>query len=100
MRLPSELAGTAMGQAVVGDMLPTAVRAALGKRTWGSSLDNTVRIYDGRPRDWVLADMRVEVVAHGMSSGTCYLWSQEGDLLGQASQTTTVKDDATPGPPP
>jgi acyl-CoA thioesterase len=90
-RLPDGLAGTVMGQCLVGDLLPTAVRASLGEAIWGSSLDNTVRVLRSETSEWVLVDMRVDVVAHGFSVGTVYLWSSSGELLGLASQTTTVK---------
>jgi acyl-CoA thioesterase II len=99
MRLPGELAGTAMGQCVVGDMLPSAVRAALGERIWGSSLDNTVRLFGAEPTEWVLVDFRVDVVANGFSTGTGYVWSEDRQLLGLASQTTTVSADRPAGQP-
>lgn len=77
--------------AVVGDFVPFGISQALGHRVGGNSLDNTLRIYDRTPTDWILADVRVHRVAHGFGHGLVHLWSEDGRLLGSASQSVILR---------
>jgi acyl-CoA thioesterase len=77
--------------AIVGDLVGFGVSQALGERATGSSLDNTLRIVDLVPTDWVLLDIRVHGVAHGFGHGLIHLWTPDGHLLGTASQSTIVR---------
>jgi acyl-CoA thioesterase len=77
--------------AIVGDLVGFGVSQALGTRAFGSSLDNTLRIVELVPTDWVLLDIRIHGVAHGFGHGLVHLWTTEGRLLGTASQSTIVR---------
>ena len=66
-------------------------RAGLGQRAGGNSLDNTLRVVQRHPTDWILADMRVHAVADGFGHGLVHLWAEDGTLLGTASQSTIVR---------
>jgi acyl-CoA thioesterase len=77
--------------AIVGDLVGFGVSQALGERAHGSSLDNTLRIVDLVPTEWVLLDIRVDGVAHGFGHGLVHLWTPDGHLLGTASQSTIVR---------
>jgi acyl-CoA thioesterase len=57
----------------------------------GRSLDNTVRIVELVPTEWVLIDSRIHVATHGFAQGIAFLWAQDGTLLGTASQTLSIK---------
>jgi len=97
IRLPVEV--SAAGLAIVGDYVPFGIGQALGRRTSGKSLDNTLRIAHRVPTEWILADVRVHAVADGFGHGLVHLWSEEGVLLGSASQTAVVRpwrDHSTP----
>jgi hypothetical protein len=61
-------------------------------RAGGNSLDNTLRVAHRVPAtDWVLADVRVSAVADGFGHGLVHLWSEDGTLLGTASQSSIVR---------
>lgn len=95
MRMDDGFAATPAGLAVVADFLPLGIRSALGRELFGSSLDNTVRYVQPAPAGhdgWVLADLQVDAVQHGVGHGTVHLWSSEGTLLAVASQTCSMRE--------
>ncbi|MGD9750795.1 MAG: acyl-CoA thioesterase [Acidimicrobiia bacterium] len=95
MRMADGFAATPAGLAVVADFLPLGIRSALGRELFGSSLDNTVRYVQPPPPDhdgWVLADLQVDAVQHGVGHGTVHLWSGDGTLLAVASQTCSMRE--------
>lgn len=77
--------------AIFGDYVPFGIGQALGARAGGNSLDNSLRIVHRRRTAWVLADIRVHAVEHGFGHGLVHLWSDDGVLLGTASQSTIVR---------
>ncbi len=90
VKLPA-LEMSAAALAVVGDYVPFGIGQALGQRAGGQSLDNTLRVASRVPTDWILADVRVHAVSEGFGHGLVHLWSQDGTLLGTASQSTIVR---------
>jgi acyl-CoA thioesterase-2 len=81
--------------AILGDMVPFGIRRVMGMRGSGNSLDNTLRVARIVPTDWVLLDIRVHAVEHGFGHGAVHLWSENGTLLGTASQSVIIHP---PGP--
>ena len=77
--------------AIFCDFVPMGIGQALGERAGGNSLDNTLRIANRHPTDWILADVRVHAVNDGFGHGLIHLWAQDGVLLGTASQSTIVR---------
>ena len=68
----------------------------------GNSLDNTLRVGRLVPTEWVLLDIRVDLIANGFGHGVVHLWAEDGTLLATASQSTIVrywKDDARTSSP-
>jgi acyl-CoA thioesterase II len=90
-RLPGLAASSAAGLAILGDFVPSAIGQALGARAGGSSLDNTLRVVQLVPTEWVLLDMRVQAVHHGFGHGLVHLWAEDGTLMATASQSTIVR---------
>jgi acyl-CoA thioesterase len=90
VRLPS-LEMSAAALAIVGDFVPFGVGQSLGRRAGGNSLDNTLRVVQRHPTEWILADVRVHAVEGGFGHGLVHLWAQDGTLLGTASQSTIVR---------
>ncbi|MFK8026157.1 MAG: acyl-CoA thioesterase [Ilumatobacter sp.] len=90
-RMTSGSIDSAAVQAFVADLGPMAVCAALGVAPGGTSLDNTVRVVDTRPTEWV----KVEIVADGFSRSvghsTARLWSSDGRLLAIAQQSAIIR---------
>jgi acyl-CoA thioesterase len=92
VRLPELLDMSAAALAIIGDFVPFGIGQALGRRAGGNSLDNTLRVAHRVPTEWVLADVRVHAVADGFGHGLVHLWSEDGVLLGTASQSTIVRE--------
>jgi acyl-CoA thioesterase len=92
VRVPEMLEMSAAALAIIGDFVPFGIGQALGKRAGGNSLDNTLRVAHRVPAaDWVLADVRVSAVADGFGHGLVHLWTEDGTLLGTASQSSIVR---------
>jgi acyl-CoA thioesterase len=64
---------------------------ALGVACTGASLDNTVRVANLGPTDWVLLDASIHAVTGGLGYGQAHLWSRQGGLLGTTSQTLVIR---------
>ena len=92
VRFPGLSELKASGLAIIGDFVPFGISQALGVRAGGNSLDNTLRVAQLEDCDWILADIRVHAVQHGFAHGLVHLWTQEGVLLGTASQSTMVRE--------
>jgi acyl-CoA thioesterase II len=90
-RVPGHLEPSAATLAVIGDYVSGGVSQPLGVRTMGRSLDNTLRVAQLVPTEWVLCDIQIHALAHGFGHGTAYLWAQDGTLLGIASQSISVR---------
>ena len=44
------------------------------------------------PTEWVLIDIRIELVTRGFGHGTVYLWAPDGTLMATASQSAIVRE--------
>ena len=98
-RIPDVLDMSAATLAILGDYVPFGIGQALGAMAGGNSLDNTLRVGRLVPTEWVLLDIRVDLIAHGFGHGVVHLWAEDGTLLATASQSTIVrywKDDPLP----
>jgi acyl-CoA thioesterase II len=90
-RVPGHLEPSAATLAVIGDYVSGGVSQPLGVRTMGRSLDNTLRIAQLVPTEWVLCDIQIHALAHGFGHGLAHLWAEDGTLLGTASQSISVR---------
>jgi acyl-CoA thioesterase-2 len=90
-RLPDVLEMSAATLAILGDYVPFGIGQALGAQAGGNSLDNTLRVAQLVPTEWVLLDIRVHAVHHGFGHGVVHLWADDGTLLATASQSTIVR---------
>ena len=78
--------------AVMGDYVPLGLGQALEQDTTSNSLDNTLRLGTVVPTEWVLIDIRIELVTRGFGHGTVYLWAPDGTLMAAASQSAIVRE--------
>jgi acyl-CoA thioesterase len=85
--------------AILGDYVPFGIGQALGAQAGGNSLDNTLRVVQIVPTDWVLVDIRVQAIHHGFGHGVVHLWAEDGTLMGTASQSTIVRHWSNPERP-
>ena len=83
--------GSPATQGFVADLGPLAVCASLGVPPGGTSLDNTIRVVDPRPSDWVLIEIRADGFHRSVGHSTARLWSEDGRLLGLAQQSAIVR---------
>jgi acyl-CoA thioesterase len=77
--------------AVLGDYVPLGLGATLSAEITSNSLDNTLRVANLVPTEWVLIDIRVDVVARGFGHGMVHLWAEDGTLMATASQSALVR---------
>ena len=91
-RLPEVIEGVdATTLAILGDFVPMGVGQALGIRGGGNSLDNTLRVVDLVPTQWVLLDIRVHGVRNGFGHGLVHMFAEDGTLMATASQSCIVR---------
>ncbi len=90
-RIPDHEIGSPATQAFVADIIPLAVCAALGVMPGGTSIDNTLRVVDPEPSEWVLLDITAEGFHRSIGHGSLRLWSRDGRLLGTAQQTCIIR---------
>jgi len=90
-RVPGHLDSSAAMLAIFGDYVSGAVSQPLGRRTMGRSLDNTLRMVQLEPTEWVLCDIQIHALANGYAQGLAFLWSEHGTLLATASQSMGIK---------
>ncbi len=84
------IAGAAT-QGFVADLGPLALCARLGIAPGGTSLDNTVRVVDPAPTDWVLIELEADGYSRSVGHSTARLWSEDGRLMGVASQSAIIR---------
>ena len=90
-RVPGPLEPSAGMLALFGDYLSGGVANPIGQRVMGRSLDNTIRMVQLEPTEWVLLDMRMHALVNGYAQGIVFMWSETGTLLGTASQSLAIK---------
>jgi acyl-CoA thioesterase len=90
-RVPGHLSPSAATLAIFGDYVAGGSSQPLGQPAMGRSLDNTLRVVQLRDTEWVLCDIRMHALVGGYAQGIAFLWSQEGELLATASQSTAVR---------
>jgi len=98
-RVPGHMTPSAATLGIFGDYVSGGASQPLGRRTMGRSLDNTLRMVQLEPTEWVLCDIRMHAVVGGYAQGTAFLWSQAGTLLATASQSFSIRywPDDVPG---
>jgi acyl-CoA thioesterase len=90
-RVPGHLTPSAATLGIMGDYVSGAVSQPIGRRAMGRSLDNTLRMVQLKPTEWVLCDIRMHALVEGYAQGVAFLWSEGGDLLATASQSIAVR---------
>jgi acyl-CoA thioesterase len=76
--------------AFLADMVPSSVARAAGKLGGGQSLDNSVRFNRFVESEWLLLDMDPWFGSGGYLNGAARVWTDDGVLLGVASQTSSA----------
>jgi acyl-CoA thioesterase II len=96
-RIPEISSGfDASSLAVLGDFVPSGIGQALGIMGGGNSLDNTIRIAQLVPTEWVLVDIHIHAVENGFGHGTVKMFAESGTLLAVASQSCIARHWSNP----
>lgn len=82
---------TPAAAAFMADMVPMSVAHGFGVFAGGTSLDNTIRIGEFEPCEWVLLDLRAHGAVGDYGHGIGHVWSPEGRWLATASQTASMR---------
>jgi acyl-CoA thioesterase len=91
-RIPEVIEGVdGAALAILGDFVPMGVGQALGVQGGGNSLDNTLRLGQLVPTEWVLLDIHVHMVERGFGHGLVHMYAEDGTLLAVASQSCIVR---------
>jgi acyl-CoA thioesterase-2 len=90
-RVPGHLEPSAATLAIIGDYVSGGVSQPLGRRAMSRSLDNTLRMVQLEPTEWVLCHIRIQALVDGYGQGLATLWSENGSLLATASQSMSVR---------
>jgi acyl-CoA thioesterase len=90
-KVPGHLDPCAATLAIFGDFVSGSTSEPLGRRTMGTSLDNTIRVATLEPTEWVLCDIHMHAMAGGFGQGIAYLFSERGTLLATASQSILAR---------
>ena len=91
-RIPDVIDGVdAATLAVLGDFVPLGVGQSLGVLGGGNSLDNTLRVVQLVPTEWVLIDMQIHAVERGFGHGSLKMFAEDGTLIAVASQTCIAR---------
>lgn len=90
-KMPDVLDMSSASLGILGDYVPFGIGQALGLPAGGNSLDNTLRMGEQVPTEWVLLDVHVHQVHNGFGYGDVHLWSESGTLLATASQSAIVR---------
>ena len=83
--------GSPATQGFVADLGPLAVCARLGLPLGGTSLDNTIRVVDPAPSEWVLLELGADAIQRSVGHSTVRVWSEDGRLLGLAQQSAIIR---------
>ena len=83
--------GNPASQAFVADIIPLAVGAALGALPGATSLDNTLRVIDPEPTDWVLLELVAEGFHRSIGHGSLRIWGEDGRLKAIAQQSAIIR---------
>lgn len=90
-RILGDEIGSPATQAYVADIIPLGIGAALGSMPGGTSLDNTLRVIDPVPSEWVLLEIIPDGFHRSIGHGSLRIWSQDGRLMGAAQQTCIIR---------
>jgi acyl-CoA thioesterase II len=90
-RIIGDEVGSPATQAYVADIIPMGIGAALGALPGATSIDNTVRVIDPEPSEWVLLELIPEGFHRSLGHGSLRMWSRDGRLMATAQQTCIVR---------
>ncbi|MCL9758954.1 thioesterase family protein [Frankia sp. AiPa1] len=89
---------TASALAVLADFAPVGLIEAVGDMTYGTSLDNHLRLIAVPAGEWILLDVQVEAVVRNVAQMRAHMYDEGGALVATVSQSTLVHRVRPPRP--
>ncbi len=89
--------------AVLADLAPSGISEAIGRPTFGTSLDNSIRaarLPDPLASGWVLMDITVEAVVGRVAQISARMYDEGGRLLAVAGQSARLRRFTRPAAAP
>jgi len=77
--------------AIAADYVASGIAGATGLNAGGNSLDNTIRFGRIVPCEWILCDVHIETLTHGIVHGRMHLYSPDGVLMASAGQSMILR---------
>ena len=99
MRLRDEVVHEVGALAVLADLAPSGISEAIGKPTFGTSLDNSIRaarLPEPGGSGWVLLDITVEAVVGRVAQLSARMFDDQGRLLAVCGQSARLRRPARP----
>jgi acyl-CoA thioesterase len=93
-RVWTRLRGTEPTAPVLGylsDWVAPEVLRRLNRTGGGMSLDTTLRLGEVDLTEWVLVEMRADMVVGGFGTGSVLMWSTNETLVAVAEQTAVLR---------
>lgn len=91
---PQEVVHEVGALAVLADLAPSGISEAIGRPTFGTSLDNSIRaarLPDPAQSGWVLMDITVEAVVGRVAQVSARMFDEGGRLLAVAGQSARLR---------
>lgn len=77
--------------AILSDYFLAGVGAATGEQAFGVSLDHSIRFCALPQTEWVLCEIRIDLVSRDYCAGCAHFWDASGVLFGFASQSILMR---------
>ena len=77
--------------AIAADHIGSGIAGATGLHAGANSLDNTIRYGRITDCEWILCDVQIESLLHGIVHGRMNLFSPDGVLMATASQSMIMR---------
>jgi hypothetical protein len=94
MRLRDGVAPEVGALAVLADLAPSGISEAIGRPTFGTSLDNSIRaarLPEHSSSGWVLMDITVEAVVGRVAQLSARMFDDDGRLLAVCGQSARLR---------
>lgn len=77
--------------AIINDFVPSGTSHALGLPAGANSLDNTLRIRQIVPTEWVCCDIQIDGVHNGFVHGHVAMFADDGTLMATGGQSAIIR---------
>lgn len=91
VKAPTQQPLNAAFLAIAADYAPEAIHFALARKAGAVSFDNTLRIVQLAPTDWLRCETQLAAIHGGHFHARMYIFTRDGTLLATAAQSGVVR---------